>query len=161
MEGNIVRTYTNQLRIENYDRAMKIAEDLVNEYLELDYSYAEIARRNNLTRERVAQIYGTIFGDRQFLEKLNEDFNWKALGSLCTALGITRNDVMVESGVSLATATRVLNGTYARKKRVSKKTTNPSAKTKIIKTVLRLVSERLKAIDKALDDVEVSVKKKE
>lgn len=158
MEKNIIKTYTNQLRAENYDRAMKIAEDLVNEYLELDCSYAEIARRNNLTRERVAQIYGTIFGDRQFLDKLNDDFNWKALGKLCTALGITRSDVMLESGVSLATITRVLNGTYIRKKKKNKKSTNPSAKIKIMKTVLGLVSKKFKATDKALDSVEKSIK---
>ena len=158
MKKNIVKTYTNQLRTENYDRAMEIAEELVNEYLQLDYNYAEIARKNNLTRERVAQIYGTIFGDRQFLDKLNENFNWKALGSLCTALGITRNDVMLESGVSLATVTRVLNGDYTRVKKSKRKSTNPSAKIKIIKTVLGLVSERFKAVDKALDRVEESVK---
>lgn len=158
MEKNIIKTYTNQLRAENYDRAMKIAEQLVNEYLELDYNYAEIARKNSLTRERVAQIYGTIFGDRQFMEKLNEDFDWKELGNLCTALGITRNDVMLESGVSLATITRVLNGTYIRKKKKNKKSTNPSAKTKIMKTVLSLVSKKFKATDKALDGVEKSLK---
>lgn len=158
MERNIVKKYTNQLRVENYDQAMKIAEQLVNEYLELDYNYAEIARKNSLTRERVAQIYGTIFGDRQFLDKLNDDFNWKALGKLCTALGITRSDVMLESGVSLATITRVLNGTYIRKKKKNKKSTNPSAKIKIMKTVLGLVSKKFKATDKALDSVEKSIK---
>jgi len=158
MERNIVKKYTNQLRVENYDQAMKIAEQLVNEYLELDYNYAEIARKNSLTRERVAQIYGTIFGDRQFLDKLNDDFNWKALGKLCTALGITRSDVMLESGVSLATITRVLNGTYIRKKKKNKKSTNPSAKIKIMKTVLGLVSKKFKAKDKALDSVEKSIK---
>lgn len=158
MEKNIVKTYTKQLRAENYDRAMEIAEELVNEYLQLDYNYAEIARKNKLTRERVAQIYGTIFGDRQFLDKLNENFNWKALGNLCTALGITRNDVMLESGVSLSTVTRVLNGDYIRVKRPKRKSSNPSAKIKIIKTVLSLVSERFKAVDKALYKVEESVK---
>ncbi len=161
MERNIVKKYTNQLRVENYDQAMKIAEQLVNEYLELDYNYAEIARKNSLTRERVAQIYGTIFGDRQFLDKLNDDFNWKALGKLCTALGITRSDVMLESGVSLATITRVLNGTYIRKKNKNKKSTNPSAKTKIMKTVLSLVSKKFKATDKALDGLEKSLKNTE
>ena len=158
MERNIVKKYTNQLRVENYDQAMKIAEQLVNEYLELDYNYAEIARKNSLTRERVAQIYGTIFGDRQFLDKLNDDFNWKALGKLCTALGITRSDVMLESGVNLTTVTRVLNGTYNRKKKENKKSTNPSAKIKIMKTVLGLVSKKFKATDKALDSVEKSIK---
>lgn len=158
MERNIVKKYTNQLRVENYDQAMKIAKQLVNEYLELDYNYAEIARKNSLTRERVAQIYGTIFGDRQFLDKLNDDFNWKALGKLCTALGITRSDVMLESGVSLATVTRVLNGTYNRKKKEVRKSRNPSAKVKIIKTVLSMVSQRFKAVDKALDSVEKSIK---
>ena len=161
MERNIVKKYTNQLRVENYDQAMKIAEQLVNEYLELDYNYAEIARKNSLTRERVAQIYGTIFGDRQFLDKLNDDFNWKALGKLCTALGITRSDVMLESGVSLATITRVLNGTYIRKKKKNKKSTNPSAKIKIMKTVLGLISKKFKATDKAFDGLEKSLKNTE
>ena len=158
MERNIVKKYTNQLRVENYDQALKIAEDLVKEYIGLDFNYSEIARKNSLTRERVAQIYGTIFGDRQFLDKLNDDFNWKALGKLCTALGITRSDVMLESGVSLATITRVLNGTYIRKKKKNKKSTNPSAKIKIMKTVLGLVSKKFKATDKALDSVEKSIK---
>lgn len=161
MEKNIIKTYTNQLRVENYDQALKIAEDLVKEYIGLDFNYSEIARKNSLTRERVAQIYGTIFGDRQFMEKLNEDFDWKELGNLCTALGITRNDVMLESGVSLATITRVLNGTYIRKKKKNKKSTNPSAKIKIMKTVLGLVSKKFKATDKALDGLEKSLKNTE
>ena len=158
MEQNTVKRYTSALREQNYDKALKIAENLVKEYIGLDFNYSEIARGNNLTRERVGQIYGTIFGDRQFADKLTEDFNWKAFRDLTETLGITRAEIAKESGISQATVVGVLNGDPTRTAKLKKKSSNPPAKIQVIKTILKMIKRKLYAVDKVISSIQEEVK---
>lgn len=157
MEKNTVRKYTSALREQNYDKALKIAEDLVREYIGLDFNYSEIARKNNLTRERIGQIYGTIFGDRQFADKLTEDFDWRAFGELTKALGITRTEIANVSGVTQATVVRVLEGDPKTTARSKRKSSNPPAKIRVIKTILEMIKSKLCAVDKLISDIQEEV----
>ncbi|MFA7628726.1 MAG: helix-turn-helix domain-containing protein [Candidatus Dojkabacteria bacterium] len=157
MEKDTVKRYTSALREQNYDKALKIAEDLVKEYIELDFNYSEIARENNLTRERVGQIYGTIFGDRQFADKLTEDFNWKAIKDLTETLGITQAEIAKESGISRATVVGVLNGDPTRTAKLKRKSSNPPAKIKVIKTILKMIKNKLYVIGEEISCIQKEV----